>query len=624
MESEYSSSFRDWDENNSYYEGEFQTIVALPEGYDVTLPSTGRAVVDEAVANIIPMDLTIHYPPRGQTKKAEEDADLIRRYLRGLWNHWRRKGSDIDTITDACKNLVMHGIAGVKITPDWTLWPVLPDVDKDALRKADPSGKKLKERVNKIKELRDRHTPLVIRSLPPQCMMMDATLGGRKTWQIERYEAAPADVRNLYAQFVPEWEEFWRATTPRPVHEIWTATRSNYKGEIEEGKHFIFIDRMQVYEGPNPYDDLPYVVKYSGFGRESYDGKPRYKAVGLYTPQVKSLLAAQARRFSQFDAMMSQTAFTLTILPQSVDIDAFDNTPGAINPVPDDVFMNSDKIFISPVIPDGKYLNSLGQLDAQIERGTTQAALRGAPVTGTDSAAQLDMTTGQAMKRIEAAQQAMEDLVAELFSKALFFIDKILQDKTSVFVAEKETNRYTVGPENIRGRYDVAVTFLPNEEQLKARKLSIASDAYVKGPFSRYDALVYASFDNASEIIARRDLDDLMQEPLVKRGLAKQMLRDWGVDADEVALEEQVEQGQLQKLLSDLMNQLQTGSMRGVGNPMTETGAEPSGGAPPVGGPPTRGQDPMAALAQQGLGAMPQPVGAQPQAAVLAPPGAPA
>jgi hypothetical protein len=556
----------------------------------------------------MPDDIIVSYSPRGLTKTAELDADLVRRFCKALWQHWRRN-ADNDPIRDFGKNLFRSGFGVIKMTPDWSLWPVLPDGDLMDLKE---SGK-LKERVASIKELRAKHTPLTPRSLSPLCVMVDPTVGSRKLWIIERYEAATWDIKDMYAQFEPDFGDFSDSYSRHKVWEFWSATHADYTGKIIPGRHLIFIDEKQVFSGDNPYGDLPYIFKYSGYGRESYDGKPELKSVGFYTKQIKSLARAEARRFSQFDAIMAQLAYPIGILPMDVDADSFDTSPGALNFVPDSVLENSDKIWLKAPIPDGEYLASLQVIGAQIERGTTQAAVRGAGVAGTDSAAQLSMTTGQALGRLDSAKTALEDALSELFAMALFYIDRILKDKVSVFCAEEGTPKYVLGPDSIKGHYVVSVEFQTNAEQDKLRKLAIANDAVVKGGLSPYDALTFAGFDNASELIARRLAYDVMQDPFVKKAIGRDMLKEWGIDADKVELEEQMEQGVLQKQLSDFMNMLQTGSLRGVGNPNTPTGAEPGGGPQ---------QNPMAALAQAGQGPMAQPVGAQPMAPALQSPGA--
>lgn len=604
METWYQAAFTEYADNEAIYDGAFETMVALPAGYPVTIPSTSRAIVDEAVANIIPDDIEVHYPPRGVTTRAEEDADLVRRFCRGLYRHWRRSSSDIDALSDWAKNIIISGVGAAKLVPDYTLWPVLPEGEIEELRETG----KLKERVAAIKDLRERHCPLTIRSMAPRCFMVDPTVSARKLWFVERYSSSAAEIRSIYARFEEDFRGYTSVTANHLVHELWTADYMAWDGKPVGGKHFVFIDRIMAHKGENPYRDVPFVTKYSGFGRQSYEGKPQLKTVGLYTPQVKSLIKAEARRFSQFDAIMAQAAFPIGVFPNSVDLAAFDTTPGALNSVPDNVFENMSKIWLVPPIPDGEYLNSLGVLGAQIERGSTGPALRGAPVRGTDSAAQLAMSTGQAQLRIESARTSLEDGLAELFSKALWYIENIFKGKLSVFVAEKDSHRYTLGPENIKGHYDVAVTFKPNEEQIKERKLALASDAIVKGGLSPYDALVFAGFENPSEIIARRLAYDVMQEPLVRRAMAKEMLEEWGVDADALAMEEQMDQGLMQKTLSAFMNALQSGSLRGVGDPMTASGSPPGGGA----------QDPMAALAQGGQGPMPMDIGNQPMDPALA------
>lgn len=611
MQGYYAPARRNFEEDIQFYEGDFEGLVTLPEGYALTIPSTLRAVVDEAIDNIMPHDIQVNYPPRGVSKKAEEDADSVRRFLRGLYRHWRRNGSDIDFLRDFGKNLFMSGFGCLKMVPDYTLWPVLPKDDEAALKAA--GGTKLKERVKQIKELRERHTPLICRSLPPLNVLLDPVVGGRKLWLVEMYECSTEEVQDMYAKYEPDFRQVYRFTNKHRIWEIWTATHANWKGEVQEGRHWVFCDERLLNaeddDQTNPYGDLPYVPKYSGHGRESHQGAPETKSVGFYTKQVKSLGKAEARRLSQLDAMVAQLAFPIGILPMSVDPDTFDTSPGAMNFVPDEVLQNSEKIWLKAPIPDAAIVASLRTIGSQIERGTTQAALRGAAVPGTDSASQLGLYTSQSKLRLDSVQQAMEDAVAQLFSMALRYIDQTLKDKVSVFVAEKDTARYTLGPGQIQGRYDVSVTFMPNEEQVKERKLALASDAIVKGGMSPYDALVFAGFENASEIIERRFAYDIMQEPLIKRSIGRDMLKEWGIDADAVELEEQMEMGMAQKMLSDFMNALATGSMRGAGDPMTPTGSPPGGGPPPGGGM----QDPMAALAQNGQGPMPMAPGAPPQ-----------
>ena len=43
-------------------------------GFDLTIPTTLRAIVDEAIDNVMPADIQVHYAPRNVSKKAEEEA----------------------------------------------------------------------------------------------------------------------------------------------------------------------------------------------------------------------------------------------------------------------------------------------------------------------------------------------------------------------------------------------------------------------------------------------------------------------------------------------------------------------------------------------------------------------
>lgn len=596
--------WRVYDENEKYYEGEFDGLVDLPEGYELTKPTTLRAVVDEAIDNIMPADIQVKYSPRSDTKKGQEDADTIRMHLKGLWRHWRRLGADIDPWRDAGKNLFINGVGAIKEVPDFTLWPTLPEGEIVKLKES--GGKAIADRLKTIRDIRSTSAPIMCRSLHPKCIIVDPSVG-RKLWMIERYQASSDEVTSMYAQWDKDFVDP-RRNRKHKIHEMWTATYATDKGEIVSGRHYIFIDEEFKHEGENPYGFLPYITKYSGFGRETYEGRPKYKSVGLFTPQVKSMALAEARRFSQFDAIMSQLAFPIGMLPLEVDAESFDTSPGALNFVPEEVFKNGDKIWVQAKIPGAEYMQSLGAISGQIERGTTQPTLRGAPVPGTDSAAQLGMYTSQSKLRLDSCQQALEDMVSEAMSRYLWFIDNVLKDNVSILTGDTDMQRAKIGPDQIRGRYDVIVKFMPNEELIKQQKLAIANDAIVKGGMSPYDAYEYAGFDNPLALIARRMAWDVMNEPQMRRGMGKEMLKEWGIDADMVELEEQIDQAKLQLALSQILQAMGTGAARGVGDPMSATGV-----------PPPSNQDPLAALAQAGQGPMTMAPGAPVQNQALMP-----
>lgn len=589
MEAHYGTALEGFEEDDIFYEGQLDQFIETPAGVDVTIPVSARAVVDEAVDNAAPQDIMVFYPPRGIGDKPEKDADAVRRYIRGLWQYWRTEGNDIDIIRDFQKNLFRSGKACFKLAIDWTLWPTMSELAEANLREAGGAAA-VRKRAEEILQLRSENTPMFCRSIPPACIMEDPTVGGRKLWVIERYQSSVMEVANLYSQDVALFREFnW--TQELPVYEIWSASYVDHEGNLTQGKHFVFVNNTLIVEEDNPYHDLPYEIKYSGYGRESYEGKPEHKAVGLYTRQNKSMFLAEARRFTHFDAIMTNLAYPVGFMPDDVDTGALSFAPGAINFVPSQVLENLDKLWVSPKIPEAEYLGSLQAISNQIERGTVQRALRGAGVPGTDSAAQYNALTQQSKLRIDSAVQATEQAMSAVSSKVLRFIDQVLQDRTSVFIAEENTQEYTVGPKQIRGRYRVGIRFKPNEEAEKERKLILATDAITKGALSPYDAYLNAGFENPKELIARKLAYDLLEEPLIKRYMAKKALQDWGEDAEQIELEEQMAQGEQALILRDFMNMLQSGSLPNVGDPMSPNGVPVpnmpiggGGGTPPQGG----------------------------------------
>lgn len=590
MEAYYKETFKGFEEDDLFYEGLLDKLFKTPPGFNITIPTTARAIVDEAVDNATPSDVLVTYSPRGVDRAAEEDADMVRQWVRNLIRHWRTTGNDIDILRDFLKNLFKSGKAVFKVAPDWSLWPQLSDFALEEIKEAvggdgEPYKLAVKERVALIEHIRAENVPVYCRSISPACIMEDPSVATRKLWIIERYDATPEDVRNTYSIDSEMLRE--RYATSFPVHEVWTATYIDWQGRLHKGWHYVFVNWELVRSEANPYDELPYIVKYSGFGREAYEGKPEYKSVGFFTRQNKSMLLAQMRRFSHLDAIMSQMAFPIAFLDQSAEMHDINFAPGAVNFVPERTMQNIQHLWVQPKIPDAEYMNSLGAISDQIERGTVQRVLRGAGVPGTDSAAQLGMISGQARLRVESCVQATEQALSLAASLSLKYVDTILKAKVSVFVAEDRTAKYTLGPENIRGRYVVDVRFQPNEEQIKERKLVLANDAIVKGGMSEYDAYVYAGFDNPLEMVARKQAYELLADPMIRRWLAKQTLIDWGLDADEIEMEARIEEGEKQFALREIMNQMALGTARdGMGiDPALSGGAPQEQQAPPKGQP---------------------------------------
>lgn len=571
-ETYYRNLFRAADEDDAYYEGRIENLIETPEGTPIVIPTTGRAVIDEAVASVIPDRIRVTYPVRTNTKAGIENSENVGTFLAGMWDYWRQI-SDVDPLSDFAKGLNLSGKACWKIHIDYTLWPQLTEEMEKALREEDSTGKAVVKMAKKIQELRDGNFPIVCRPLPIGCVMEDPTVGSRKMWLIEKYEMGGDEVQNQYADYINEFQDIGPATIKYQVHEVWTASRITPRGEWQQGKHWVFVNRELRVEEDNTFDRLPYVVKYVGLGRETYAGQPELKAVGILTRQVKSMLLAEARRNLHFEAMFSQMAFPIAFFPDTVSPESISLAPGSVNFVGKTVFDNLDKMWVNAPLPAPEYMDALNYIAAQIERGTVQRSLRGAYTPGTHSAAQQGQLFQAAQLRVKPVEQALVSAVVEANEIVLYMIDRVLQSVLSLWTAEEKSGKRTVGPKNIKGHYVNYVEFMPSEDSEKERKLVLAMNAKTQGGFSDWDALMYAGFDNASDIIARRRADELMQEPLVKRAMAKEFLNDaFGVDISELELSEQMDQAQEQVTLRDFANYLMSGSMRGVGDPMSADG----------------------------------------------------
>ncbi len=555
MEGYYRRAMDGFDEDNNFYEGLLDDSIEVPEGYDITIPTTARAIIDEAVDNIEPYELIINYSPRSFGKQAQIDADTVSRFLKNVWRYWRQTGSDIDILRDFIKNLVKNGKAIFKVVPDWSLWPVLEEEEEKSLYE-EGGRESVKERVQLIKQLRKENFPIICRSISPRHIIEDPTMDSRKLWAIETYQADIEEIRNRYSAYDPMLSDF--EPHGYMVREVWTGTWVDSRGRLKKGRHWVFVNDTCV-NGENgeinPYGDIPYIIKHSSFGTETYDGEPEKKAVGFYSRQVKSMLRAEVRRVTHFDVLMQQLAFPIAALPDTLEDIGFDSTPGAVNFVPTEFMEHADKIFIQAKLPAPEYMQSINMIQAQIERGTTQRAIRGAGVPGTDSAAQLSMITAQAKLRLEPLKRATEEAVDMVNHCVLKYIEQQLDSPVSIFAAEPTgKDAYTLKPSQINGRYRTRTNFAPNEDQTKERKLVLITDAMTKAGLNPYDAYTYAGWENPMEVIARNLAYELMKQPALQRQLAKEALNLWGLDATELEIEEMNDNNMLQQMMAELQN----------------------------------------------------------------------
>lgn len=561
-----------FDEDNKFYEGLIDEYVRLPEGIDPIIPTTGRAIIDEAVDNIQPYEIQVRYSARGFSKTAQDEADVVARFLKNVWIYWRQKSSDIDVVRDFIKKLFMHGKACWKIIPDWTLWPELDEAVEEELK---ISGA-LKETVEMIKQMRKENFPIVCRSIPPTKFMEDPSMDARKLWLVEQYEVSIEEIRNRISQ----WDEELIDPLLRSVnvYELWTATYIDNNGKVHPGRFYVFIneDCVNGENGElNPYWDIPYVVKYSGFGTETMDGKPERKATGFFSRQVKSMLKAEMRRHTQFEALMQQLAFPIIFLPDTIEDLDIDLTPGMVNYIPEDTMAMTKNMYLQATLPAPEYMQSINAIQGQIERGTTQRAIRGAGVPGTDSAAQLSMVTAQAKLRLEPVRKVTEEAVDLVNSMILRYIEKVLKEPVSIWAAEPDgPEAYMLSPKKIKGRYHTISEFQPSDDQVKERKLMLVSEAMTKAGLNPYDAFVYAGWENATEVISRNLAYSIMQEPAIKRALAVRAAEEWGLNVDELIMESMQDQIKQQQMMQQMMNP-QAGAQPQMGQQQSDTGQPP-------------------------------------------------
>lgn len=585
-------------------------MTGVPDNVPITIPSTARAIIEEATdhSDFDPHWLNVHTPTYGLTEDAEQQASRLRTFFPGWCAYQISHMNDVSPFRDYVKNGYLTGKRVYKVVTDFDEWPRLSLED----------GAQEQDRVKAERQLeRDREfvVPIVLRAPDPMAIYEDPSLG-QKRWVIEAYEHTPMEILPLYENWIPsagsreEWEERWQSD--QTMLTVWDCYQIGEKDGVKGLWHQVLINEapqgqdpmVMGADGPQseaefmPNEPFPYIVRFTGFGRQS-SGKYEEKARGLLFA-VKSLLMAEARRETQLDSIIASYAWPTLFVTGPRTRFSVEWGPNVVNYVPPGVTATT----VNAPIPSGPIQQALAVIQAGIERGTFGSVIRGDKPPQTTSAAQLAILSGQARLRFGSTSIHHEADLGLIYEKVGIIIKDALKAPVTIWQLNDtdadEPNKLVLKPDDIPGKLSVHVEVMTDPAEEQERRAQLAILLFDKGLIDLEEARERSGIRDTAAM-RRRVLRDkvLLESPNILSALGERYLLESGLDPAALTLEKAMRDLMIlrsqQEMQARIMGTGGGANTQGTPNAPANPNADATGGRPPA---PTAGEATQAGLAQ--------------------------
>lgn len=615
---------RNWRVNaaelESFYEQTWK-LEGVPSNIEITIPSTARAVVDEATdhSDFNPEWLKIRLPTYGLANDSEINASKLRSFLIGWLNYQLEYANDVSPFRDWIKNVYIHGKGVYKVVTDYDRWPQL----SIPAGTSEKEGKQIRDAVSAEREFAG--IPATLRSIYPLALWEDPSIGEKK-WAIEVYEGYAPEILPLYEDWIPQKTGESGSKMTREEYEETNATLSVwdcYELDKVDGKnglwHQVLISEVSIAaadastvdanlispaNGPEgiaawlPNEPFPYSVKFSGLGRQS-SGKYEEKARGILAA-VTSLLKAEARRLTQLDAIIAQMAWPTIFVTGSRARFSVAFGPNVVNYVP----LGTTVTPITPQIPAGPVQAALATVQSGIERGTFGSVIRGDKPPNTTSAAQLAILSGQARLRFGAINTQHQAALAEVSAKVAHIVKKVIGEPVTIWQTDdtdaENDSKLVIKPSEIPDRLVVRYAISTDPAEQRDREIQLASFMYDKGAIDLEEFRERCGIRDTAAM-RRRVIRDkvLMESPAVIAALGEQYILESGYDLESLTMEKAMRDMLIIRRQQQLQEQIFGGQNGGMNPAGSQPGTEGIAPAPLGGAPPGQPAPPNAGQARQ-------------------------
>lgn len=517
------------DDDIYYNQGFTVSGTPMPANFEQIRPDTAKMIIDMATNNTSGNYPRIHAPRTHESEAAQINSTLREKAASGFWYRTVQNEAE-NPIRSWAKHLFLRGAAVGALLYDQDLWAELPmrtDFGTDAEFK-DASDEAIAERKSQW--------PFHTLVLDPITCFPDPSSDGRNYFivSVQRY------AYDLKYQF-PEWDYFipGNDTPCRPndwvqfityfdpvwkAYLIGNAAVSPGTGTAVNAPRGVGAKLLRPGIVKHGYGFLPY--KWVGAGLGQPTGLPHQRFKGLIT-QSKDLLRAEARRMSHMDALIAEYAFPHVAAQRGVDLHM---ELGGVTWVPQGTKPADAVEFKRPTVPLQEVLAELSTIREAITRQTVPDPLGGIRPVGVESGYHESILLGTGRMKLKSSIDSLERMIEWTTAGFFKLVENKIKGKISVWgKGFKETEFISIGPDDIKGAYEIYAYIAPALPQDEAATLHSGITLFEHGLTSGRDVLeTYAGRENAEELLTERMVEDIAKSGPVQTQMVQDVLKSFG------------------------------------------------------------------------------------------------
>lgn len=486
-----------------HFNGDFHVLsgkVREMKKFHEVLTIDARLMVENITAHVRPTKFSIRFEPLTRSEKSKEQAEQLGELVYALLHRWGTMKA-LSPFAEGAKNIAIYGMTGFRTLYDDGAWGEKPRKDRYESKEETEYRKVLwaAQRATRL--------PIVVNAIDP-LNMLPAPARDHPRFMIEFCKMKPY----LLKEDFPTWD--WAGGDYTDVDlttyfdgETWMYIVGNEKQSKSNLRP----------SGANPYGICPYTLAWSGLGKNSPDGLPEQRAVGLIYPLIP-LIKEKSRSLTAASIILQATA-----IPR-IWTDGAPEGGLNIGIAPGDVTELGGARFgffdMAPV-PSDLY-NIIQIASQQMERFLGEKILSGQRPAGVTSALFEEILLEQAQRKYRTFIESMEAAYASVIAQSLFLIERFVKDPIPGI---------KIKPKDIRGFYQPEIRFQYEDIATKRIKAMVARMLFMSGliDFQTAHGEEFLNTPNTSEVRKGLIKDKLYQDPSLIAAMAMDLAEEMGL-----------------------------------------------------------------------------------------------
>ena len=488
-----------WD----FYNGHFHVLTRKQRGthqFHEVLTNDARIIVDNIAGIIHPTSFQVKFEPLKPTEDEKARADQLEELVYALLHRWGTLKSQ-SPFSEAVKNVAIYGETAVRTLYDEQSWGTKP------VRQKAQDKEEYDYQVSLWNAQRQTRLPIRVNAVDP-LNMLPAPGQDHPDFMIEVYKLKPYQLKKDFPDWLnPTGDDF------KPVQLITYFDSDTWMYLVGDDSQATNLPRNPA----NPYGICPYTMAWSGLGKNSPDGLPEDKAVGLIYPIIPAI-EERSRSLTAVSIILQATAlprgYTRRAPAGSLPLGLV--APGEFLEIGETEFGYFET---KPASPDlYRLVDIAGQ---QIEEYLSGRILGGQRPTGVTSALMYEILQFQSGLKYQSFIEGMEALYAGVVANALYLIERFVGDPLPGI---------KIKPQNIKGYYQPQMKFVYEDIATKRIKAMIGRMLFMSGLLD-FETVHedYLGTANVSKVRKGIIKDHIFKDPSILSALAIEAIEEMGL-----------------------------------------------------------------------------------------------